>query len=50
MTKHWTLQDAKPRLSELVRAAEKEAQLTLVTRNVRGFRFPGRAAFNPWSK
>jgi prevent-host-death family protein len=26
MTKHWALQDAKARLSELVRAAGKEAQ------------------------
>jgi len=26
MTKHWALQDAKARLSELVRAAEKEPQ------------------------
>jgi prevent-host-death family protein len=27
MTKHWALQDAKARLSELVRAAEKEPQI-----------------------
>lgn len=27
MTKHWPLQDAKARLSELVRAAEKEPQI-----------------------
>jgi prevent-host-death family protein len=27
MTRHWPLQDAKARLSELVRAAEKEPQI-----------------------
>ena len=27
MSKHWALQDAKARLSELVRAAEKEPQI-----------------------
>jgi prevent-host-death family protein len=27
MTRHWALQDAKARLSELVRAAEKEPQI-----------------------
>jgi prevent-host-death family protein len=27
MTKHWALQDAKARLSELVRAAEREPQI-----------------------
>lgn len=27
MTKHWALQDAKARLSELVRAAEKQPQV-----------------------
>jgi prevent-host-death family protein len=30
MTKHWALQDAKARLSELVRAAEKEPQIITV--------------------